>query len=151
MAKNIFRRCLLGAPTGLMIFTFIALFFAHLSGDGELRVGYYLVRVYGSEVNALTALVLSSMAIGMVWSAASVIFDTDWNLLAQTALHGICCVIPSVAIAWGVYWIPHTLDGLVQYVTIFAVIYVLIWIFQYLSIRRRLRQFNAKLPSFDEE
>lgn len=151
MAKNIFRRCLLGAPTGLMIFTFIALFFAHLSGDGELRVGYYLVRVYGSEVNALTALVLSSMAIGMVWSAASVIFDTDWNLLAQTALHGICCVIPSVAIAWGVYWIPHTLDGLVQYVAIFAVIYVLIWIFQYLSIRRRLRQFNAKLPSFDEE
>ena len=151
MAKNIFRRCLLGAPTGLMIFTFIALFFAHLSGDGELRVGYYLVRVYGSEVNALTALVLSSMAIGILWSAASVIFDTDWNLLAQTALHGICCVIPSVAIAWGVYWIPHTLDGLVQYVTIFAVIYVLIWIFQYLSIRRRLRQFNAKLPSFGEE
>ena len=151
MAKNILKRCLLGAPTGLMIFTFIALFFAHLSGDGELRVGYYLVRVYGSEVNALTALVLSSMAIGIVWSAASVIFDTDWNLLAQTALHAICCVIPSVAIAWGVYWIPHTLDGLVQYVTIFAVIYVLIWIFQYLSIRRRLRQFNAKLPSFGEE
>lgn len=151
MAKNIFRRCLLGAPTGLMIFTFIALFFAHLSGDGELRVGYYLVRVYGSEVNALTALVLSSMAIGILWSAASVIFDTDWNLLAQTALHGICCVIPSVAIAWGVYWIPHTLDGLVQYVTIFAVIYVLIWIFQYLSIRRRLRQFNDKLPSIGDE
>lgn len=150
MAKNIFRRCLLGAPTGLMIFTFIALFFAHLSGDGELRVGYYLVRVYGSEVNALTALVLSSMAIGIVWSAASVIFDTDWNLLAQTALHGICCVIPSVAIAWGVYWIPHTLDGLVQYVTIFAVIYVLIWIFQYLSIRRRLRQFNTKIGELEE-
>ena len=150
MAKNIFRRCLLGAPTGLMIFTFIALFFAHLSGDGELRVGYYLVRGYGSEVNALTALVLSSMAIGIVWSAASVIFDTDWNLLAQTALHGICCVIPSVAIAWGVYWIPHTLDGLVQYVTIFAVIYVLIWIFQYLSIRRRLRQFNTKIGELEE-
>ena len=150
MAKNIFRRCLLGAPTGLMIFTFIALFFAHLSGDGELRVGYYLVRVYGSEVNALTALVLSSMAIGMVWSAASVIFDTDWNLLAQTVLHGICCVIPSVAIAWGVYWIPHTLDGLVQYVTIFVVIYVLIWIIQYLSIRRRLRQFNTKIGELEE-
>ena len=145
MAKNIFRRCLLGAPTGLMIFTFIALFFAHLSGDGELRVGYYLVRVYGSEVNALTALVLSSMAIGMVWSAASAIFDTDWNLLAQTVLHGICCVIPSVSIAWCVYWIPHTMDGLVQYVAIFAVIYVLIWFFQYLSIRRRLRQFNTKI------
>ena len=150
MAKNIFRRCLLGAPTGLMIFTFIALFFAYLSGDGELRVGYYLVRVYGSEVNALTALVLSSMAIGMVWSAASVIFDTDWNLLSQTVLHGICCVIPSVAIAWGVYWIPHTLDGLVQYVAIFAVIYVLVWILQYLSIRRRLRQFNTKIGELEE-
>ena len=150
MAKNILKRCLLGAPTGLMIFTFIALFFAHLSGDGELRVGYYLVRVYGSEVNALTALVLSSMAIGMVWSAASVIFDTDRNLLAQTVLHGICCVVPSVAIAWCVYWIPHTVNGLVQYVTIFAVIYVLIWIFQYLSIRRRLRQFNTKIGELED-
>lgn len=150
MAKNILKRCLLGAPTGLMIFTFIALFFAHLSGDGELRVGYYLVRVYGSEVNALTALVLSSMAIGMVWSAASVIFDTDRNLLAQTVLHALCCVGPSLAIAWCVYWIPHTVNGLVQYVTIFAVIYVLIWFFQYLSIRRRLRQFNTKIGELED-
>lgn len=145
MAKKIFNRCLFGAPTGLMVFTFISLLIAHLSGDGELRVGYYLVRVYGSELNAVTALVLSSMAIGMIWSAASLIFETDWNLLAQTALHGVCCVIPSVAIAWGMFWIPHTPEGLVQYVTIFAVIYLLVWGIQYLSIRRRLRQFNAKI------
>ena len=150
MAKNILKRCLLGAPTGLMIFTFIALFFAHLSGDGELRVGYYLVRVYGSEVNALTALVLSSMAIGMVWSAASVIFDTDWNLLAQTVFHALCCVGPSLAIAWGMFWIPHTTDGLVEYTAIFAVLYVLVWCIQYLSIRRRVRQFNAKLEELEQ-
>ena len=145
MKKNLLRRSIFGAPTGLMIFVWISLLFAHLKGDGEFHVGYYLIRVYGSEVSAVTALVLSAMAMGMLWSAASLIFETDWNLLMQTVVHALCCVTPSLAIAWAMYWIPRTKDGLLQYGAIFGVIYVLVWLIHYLGMKRRIRLLTAAL------
>ena len=151
MKKNLLRRCAFGAPMGVLIFVWISLLFAHLQGDGQLHVGYYLIRVYGSEVNVVTALVLSAMAIGMLWSAASVIFETDWNFTVQTLVHAVLCVIPSLAIAWAMCWIPRTGDGIVQYGAIFGVIYVLVWLIRYLSMKRRIRQLNAALNSGTEE
>ena len=151
MKKNLLRRCLLGAPTGLMIFVGITLIMAHLGGRSELRIGYYLIRVYGSEVNAATALVLSAMVMGMIWSAASMIYETDWNLLVQTLVHGTCCVIPSLAIAWTMYWIPRSGDGIIQYAAIFALIYVIVWSVQFLSMKKRLRQINQHLKTLDRE
>lgn len=145
MKRKILRRCLSGAPVGLTVFVFINLLFAHLRGSGQLGIGYYLIRVYGNEVNAATALTLSAMAIGMLWSAASLIFETDWNLLVQTLVHGICCVIPSLAIAWAMYWIPRSGGGIVSYALLFTLIYVVVWLGQYLSMKKRLRKINRQL------
>lgn len=147
MKTKMWKRCLFGAPMGLLIFMGIWLTLAHLRGDGELRIGYYLLQVYGTEVNALTAACVSAMIIGMIWSAASVIYETDWNLLVQTLVHGMVCVIPSMLIAWAMCWMPRSWDGLTQYVAIFGVIYVIIWLMQYLDRKRRVRQMNALLES----
>ena len=149
MKKKIVHRCLFGAPTGLTVFVFISLFFAFIRGDGELRISYYLIRVYGSEVNAAAAMVLGAMVIGGIWSAASLIFESERSLLLQTITHAVCCVIPSLVIAWLLCWIPRTVVGIMQYTSLFAVIYVIVWILQYGSIRRRIRQFNAKLTEQD--
>lgn len=151
MKKKLFRRCASGAPTGLMVCVLLNLFFSYLRRDSELRIGYYLIRVYGSEVNAISAMVLGSMLIGGIWSAASLIFESERSLLLQTIAHAVCCVIPSLAIAWLLFWIPRTLDGIVQYASIFAGIYVLVWIIQYGHMRRRIRKFNAKLNEWDRQ
>lgn len=151
MKKKIWNRILFGAPTGLMIFMGIYLTLAHLRGDGELRMGYYLLRVYGTELNAMTAVCVSAMVIGMIWSAASVLFETDWDLLMQTILHGVACVIPSMAIAWGMYWIPRNRDGLIQYGMLFGVIYVFVWLIQYFDRKNRVRQMNEMLKMREYE
>lgn len=151
MKKKLLRRCLFGTSMGLTVFVLISLAFAHLRGDGELRIGYYLIRVYGNEVNAWTALVLSNMVMGMLWSAASIIFETDWGLLLQTLVHGICCVIPSMGIAWAMYWIPRSADGIIQYAAVFVVVYVIVWVVQYLSMKRRLGQINHRLKTLDKD
>ena len=145
MLKKILRRCLFGAPTGLTVFMGIMLTAAHLRGDGELRTGYYLLQIYGTELNAMTAACISAMVIGMIWSAASLIYETDWNLLIQTLAHAVACVVPSLLIARAMYWMPRNWEGIVQYVVIFGVIYAVIWVFQYLGIKRRVTQMNEKL------
>ena len=151
MKYRTFQRALMGAPIGLVIFVSINLLLAHLRGDGELRIGYYLISVYGNEVNAATALVLGAMVIGMIWSAASVIFDTEWSLLVQTAVHAGCCVIPSMAIAWSMYWIPRSWDGIMQYAGAFCVLYVLIGLIRFLTVKSGLRRINNMLPKYQSE
>lgn len=145
MKKKLLHRGLFGAPTGLLVFVCISLTAAHLRGDGELRVGHYLTQIYGNEVNAVTALILSAMAIGMIWSAASLIYETDWNLLVQTVVHGICCVVPSFFIARAMYWMPRNRESYLQYAVIFFVIYAVVWTIQYLGMRKRVLQMNAVL------
>ena len=151
MKQRILRRCFFGAQTGLLIFICISLIFAHLRGDGEIRMGHYLIKVYGSEVNAATALVLSAMVIGMIWSVASLCFETDWNMLMQTVVHAACCVIPSMAIAWAMYWIPRSWDGIVQYTGIFCLLYAAIWMYHFFTIKVRLKKINAELLRYTSE
>ena len=149
MRNTIMRRGLLGAPTGLTVLIAIILLMSHLRGDGELRIGYYLIRVYGNEVNAFTAACAGGMIIGMIWSAASVIYETDWNLLVQTSVHAVCCVAPSLSVAWILYWIPRTVDGIFQYAAIFAFIYGIVWLVQYLDRKKRVKQMNLGLKALD--
>lgn len=145
MLKKILRRCLFGAPMGLTVFMGFMLTAAHLRGDGQLRAGYYLLQIYGTELNALTAACASAMVIGAIWSVAALIYETDWNLLIQTVVHAAACMVPSLLIARAMYWMPRNQEGLVQYVVIFGIIYAVIWVFQYLGIKRRVTLMNEKL------
>lgn len=147
MKKKVWQRGLCGAPVGLMIFMGIFLSLAYLRGDGELHVGYYLIRIYGTEVNAMTAACIGAMMIGILWSAASVLYETDWNLVMQTVIHALVCVLPSMAIAWAMYWIPRNRDGILQYAMLFGMIYGAVWLIQYMDRKKRVRQMNTLLQT----
>ena len=151
MAKKIFDRCLFGAPAGVTVWVAFILWGAWLRGGGNvIWVSGHGVQVYGSELAAICAQVGSAMLIGMIWAAASLIWqETEWSLLKQTAVNCLACTIPSMAIAWVMQWMPHSLDGIFQYVLLFGVIYVLIWMVQYLGMRKRVRQFNEKIKALE--
>lgn len=146
MKKKMLNRCLFGAPTGLTVWFLFLLFAAYLRGGELILVSGHLVFVYGSELNAVTAEVAGAMLIGMIWASASLIFtDTDWSLLKQTLVHYGVCTVPSLLIVYILQCMPRNLDGLVQYLWLFGVIYALNWVIQYLCTKRRLKQINAKL------
>lgn len=151
MTKKIFSRCLFGAPAGLTIWFLFHLCAAYLR-DGEiLWVSGHALQIYGSELNAVTAQCISAMLIGMIWAAAFIIWqETEWSLLKQTLVNCLLCTVPSMAIAWLMHWMPHSLDGIFQYVRLFGTIYLILWAVQYLSMRHRVRQFNAKIKELGE-
>ena len=151
MRRKILNCCLFGAPAGLTLQVMLTVLLSYLRGDGAYnRVSYYLLQIYGNELNAMTAQYLSAMVIGMIWSTASLIYrETDWSLLKQMVIHFLVCVTPSLVIAYIMRWMIPTLDGFLGHLGWFLAIYLAIWAVQYNRVKKRIVQMNAKLNSGD--
>ena len=148
--KKVMKQALLGAPVGAMIYVLFLLLVSNLRGDGELHVGYYLIRIYGTELNALTAACISAMVLGMIWSAASLIFQKDWSLLKQTVFHYLVCTVPSLLIVYEMGFMPRNPDSYMQYLGLFGIIYLAIWTVRFFAMKKRVRQMNLMLEERNE-
>ena len=146
MKKNLLLRALLGAPLGLALSYLITILISLVSGQGT----YYpvvpeLAATCGSELNAVLLQALCSLLYGAAWAGASVIWETDWSLSAQTLLHLAICSSATFPIAWFLRWMNHSVVGVLIYFGIFFMIYLVIWMSQYLAIRKKLKQINQHL------
>ena len=72
------------------------------------------------------------------------------ELTKQTALHLLVCSAATFPIAWACRWMRHDAAGAALYFGVFFAIYALIWLGQYLGIRRRLRKVNRALGAGKE-
>ncbi len=146
MGNKIIKRCLIGMPIGLAISTVITIVISVFIGDGA----YYAVvpelsAECGSEIRAVVLQALCSLLYGAAFAGASVIWETEWSLTKMTAVHLLICSAATFPIAWLMYWMDHTLSGVLQYFGIFLVIYILIWISQYFSIKRKIAEMNSRI------
>lgn len=153
MKKKIRNHTIFGAAAGLAMWVLFTLLASYLRGDQEFpRVAYYQIRVYGNELNAVTAQCVCAMLCGILWSNASLIYrETDWSLLKQTAVHCLACMLPVMGLAWGMQMMPRGTDGPAQYLRLFGVLYVTIWVFRYCATRKHVMQINTKLLKMKEE
>ena len=152
MKKKIVRHCLFGAHAGISVYVVFTLLASWLRGDGKYYyTSGHLAQIYGTEVNAVAAACTGAMLIGMIWASATLIYqETDWSLLRQTVIHCAVCVIPSLLIAYMMYWVPRSWDGLRQYLTVFGVLYVLNWTVQYFGMKKRVQRINEELRKLEE-
>lgn len=147
MKKRILCRALIGAPIGLAISTAITIFSSLIYGDGN----YYpvvpaLVEQCGNEINAVVAQMIASLLYGAVWAGASVIWEMDdWSLLRQTVTHLLAGSIATFPVAYLMYWMKHSIAGVVVYFAIFIGIYVGIWITLYSRAKREVTKLNEKV------
>jgi hypothetical protein len=147
MKKKLWARCLLGAPIGLAISTAITIVISLTVGDGR----FYpcvpeLVQEMGSEIGAVSLQALCSLLYGAAWGGASVIWDMErWSLLRQTLTHLVVCSAATFPIAYLMRWMPHSAWGAMAYFGIFAVIYAVIWLWQYAGMKRRIGEINARV------
>lgn len=152
MKKKLVLRCLIGAPLGLAISAMITIAISLAIGDGR----YYavvpeLAADCGSEINAVLVQAMSAMLYGAVWAGASLIWEQEsWSLLRQTVTHLVICSLATFPIAYFLRWMEASLMGIAKYFGIFFGIYLLVWLCQYGSIRRRIRQINAKMQSGEQ-
>ena len=147
MKKRILCRALIGAPIGLAISTAITIFSSLRSGDGNYYPGGpALVEQCGNEINAVVAQMIASLLYGAVWAGASVIWEMDdWSLLRQTVTHLLAGSIATFPVAYLMYWMKHSIAGVVVYFAIFIGIYVGIWITLYSRAKREVTKLNEKV------
>ena len=154
MKKKVILRCLLGAPIGLLICHIIMLNFSVFVNLFTVKKGEYLsvspnlTTLCGNELNAVIIQTICSLIIGAVFGGASMIWEAEkWSLLKQTVLHFLVISVSTLPIAYCMYWIPHTLRGIVLYIGIFFFIYFFIWLGRYFAMKKKIQAINDKVKS----
>ena len=147
MKRKLVSTCALGAALGIALSTLITVGISLCVGDGQFyAVAPALVEDCGGELNAVCLQTLLSMLYGAAWAGAALIWRQDsWSLTRQTVTHLLVCSAATFPIAWLCRWMPHDAAGVAAYFGIFLGVYALIWLAQYLSIRRRVRAMNREI------
>lgn len=146
MKKKVLLRCLLGAPLGLAISNLITIVISLTAGDGRFYpVVPDLITDCGNEMNAVLLQAVCSLLYGAAWAGASAVWDNErWSLLRQTITHLLVCSLATFPIAYFMRWMPHNTQGVLLYFGIFFGIYLLIWVVQYVILKKRVRQINDR-------
>lgn len=152
MGKKIWKRCILGAPIGLAICSFISIGISIFIGDGS----YYavvpaLINDFGGEINAVVVQTVCSMLYGAVWAGASVIWDAEtWSLLRMTVTHCLICTGATLPVAYALRWTAHSITGVIIYMAIFFAIYFVIWMLQYNGMKRHIARMNEGIKQMQD-
>lgn len=140
-------RGILGVPIGITIGYLITIFISLALADG-----YYspcvpeLAEELGSEIYAVLLQTVLCALLGIVFGAASVIWEIDtWSLMKQSGIYFLVISLGMLPAAYLARWMEHTVKGFLIYFGIFLGIAVGIWIVQYLFWRGKIRQMREKM------
>lgn len=147
MKKKAFLRGLLGFPLGISIGYIITIFISL-----ALAQGYYspcvpvLVETMGNEINAVILQTILSGLLGSAFAACSVIWEMDnWSIAKQTGIYFIITALVMMPIAYFTNWMEHSVLGFLSYLGIFVLIFIIVWVAQYLAWKIKIKKINLKL------
>ncbi len=87
-----------------------------------------------------------SAALGLVGNGGAIIYDfEDWSLARATFTHYIITFMTLFVISEMLGWFPHSV--LLIVFIVFTIVYFIIWLAEYLSWRKEVRQMNIELKS----
>ncbi len=148
MKRTVLSRIRLGIPLGVTIGQLISIAVSLIWGGG-----YYspcvpqMAADMGSEINAVILQTFLCGLLGAAFGGCSAIWQVErWNLVQQTGIYFLivsCFMLPT---AYFCYWMEHSPAGFLQYFGVFALIFAGIWLAEYWSCKRNVRQLNSKLP-----
>lgn len=147
MKRKILLRGILGFPIGVaigyIITIIISLFWAG---------GYYspcvpdLISIMGNEIYAVLVQALLCGLLGVGFAAASVIWEIEhWSIVKQTGIYFIIISVIMMPIAWITYWMEHSVAGVLGYFAVFALIFVIIWVIQFVIGKNNVKKMNEIL------
>ncbi len=144
MKNQIIKLGLIGFPVGIAIGFVITLIISACIGNGfYYPVTPELISSMGNELNAVILQTVLCGIMGSGFAMASVIWDVDsWSLAKQSAIYFLIACIIMFPIAYITNWMKHSIAGVLSYVGIFVVIFVIAWLAQYLSWKRKIKRMN---------
>ena len=145
MKKQIVKRGISGIFIGIAADFVITLIISALIGDGV----YYpvtpaLAKSVGNELNAVILQTVLCGILGAGFAMASVIWELDsWSLAKQSGIYFLIISLIMLPIAYIANWMEHSVIGVLSYAGIFAAIFVIVWLTQYLSWKQRIKKMNS--------
>lgn len=153
MKKQIILRSLIGMPIGITIGYSITIVFSLIFGQG-----YYFpceprfVSAMGSEIRAVIVQTVLCAILGISFTASSVIWEIEhWSLAKQTGIYFLITSVVMMPAAYFTHWMEHSLLGFIRYFGIFALIFVIIWVTQFIIGKNDVNKMNAKLHKAKSE
>lgn len=147
MKKKIIMRSLLGFPLGITLGYIITILISLGWANGHyLPCVPELVSVMGNEINAIILQAVLCGILGAGFAASSVIWEIDhWSLVIQTGIYFSIISVIMLPIAYFAYWMEHSVVGFLIYFGIFALIFAIIWISQFVIGKHNVKRMNEKL------
>ena len=148
MKKAILARALMGFPMGIAIGQGISLLVSAILGGGAFQACVpSFVTAVGSELGAVALQTLLCGILGAASAASSLVWAADWSLLKRTVVNFLLLTGAMLPIAYVTGWMEHSVKGFLLYFAAFTLIFALIWLCQYLALKRRIKKINQKMQS----
>ena len=136
---------LLGIPIGIAISTTISLAISLFFGSYS-PVSPPLINLMGGLMNAALFQYLASVALGFICGFGSAIWAVErWSLLRKTLIHFLLLTFTLLPISIACRWVAPSFISILIYFVVFAALYLIIWIVQYLIIRHKISKMNDRL------
>ncbi len=152
MKKSVILRGVLGFPLGITIGYCITIATSLIWAGG-----YYspcvpeLIAIMGSEIRAVLLQALLFGLLGTGFGMASAIWEIErWSLVRQTAVYFLTASVIMLPIAYLTRWMEHTVAGFLGYFGIFALIFAIVWVAQFLRCKRSVKKLNDGLSKSKE-
>lgn len=151
MKRKLILRGLFGFPVGVAIGFVITIMISVCVGDGSFYpVTPELIVTMGNELNAVILQTVLCGIMGAGFAMASVIWEMDsWSLAKQSGIYFSVACIVMLPIAYVTNWMKHTVGGILAYVGIFVVIFLVVWLIQYSAWKRKIKKMNDSIKKSD--
>lgn len=153
MKKKIIARSAIGFPLGIAMGYLITIVISLIWAKG-----YYspcipqLAEVMGNEINAVVLQAILCGILGAGFGGASAIWEIEnWSLVKQTGVYFAVISVIMMPIAYFTYWMKHSVTGFLSYFGIFTLIFVIIWIVQFIAGKRNVNKMNEGLFKIKKE
>ena len=147
MKRKLILRGLFGFSVGVAIGFVITIIISVCVGDGSFYpVTPELIVTMGNELNAVILQTVLCGIMGAGFAMASVIWEMDsWSLAKQSGIYFSVACIVMLPIAYVTNWMKHTVGGILAYVGIFVVIFLVVWLIQYSAWKRKIKKMNDSI------
>lgn len=147
MKKNIILRGAFGFPLGLAIGYVITIIISLVWAEGNYSPCVpELISVTGNEINAVILQALLCGFLGAGFAASSAIWEIErWSIVKQTGIYFLTVSVIMLPIAYFLYWMEHSLAGFFRYWGVFTLIFVMVWVIEFIIGKRNVKKMNDKL------
>ncbi|MGT2907499.1 DUF3021 domain-containing protein [Streptococcus dentiloxodontae] len=145
---NILRKMVSSAFIGIGIGYFITFFVTLLAYRTYKTAIPSFAEQFSTETQAVASQLFVFALLGIGQGLAAFLFKTvkdKQGFLLIVCLHYILIAFPLLAAAWYLHWVSMTWFSFLAMLIVISMVYVLVFIVNYLSVRKDIIQINAKL------